>query len=262
MDYKKYYKEVKERLKEFSDVIYFESMSNNEILDIEKKTGNTIKPMYRDYLSVFGMGQDVFDELKTDIFTFFEDFEFIKDSLKDYLPIFSEIDEEDTVYLINNKDLQDDFVYIVKVDINDKIGKIRKLKPFQQIIEESVSKLKNNHKDRCPNKDKVKNTEFIIQGCDFLAFIEIFKKEGLKQRTDWKPKYYPENIFGDETAIFELFNDEIIIERDEDNSQYRFELEEPILTDKIKSIIHKTEQLLNIQKIKYDKIECKLIENE
>ena len=134
MDYKKYYKEIKERLKKNSDVVYFEPMSNNEILDIEERTGDTIKPLYREYLSVFGMSQDVFDELKTDIFTFFEDFEFIKDSLKDYLPIFSEIDEEDTVYLINNKDLQDDFVYIVKVDINDKIGKIRKLKPFQQII--------------------------------------------------------------------------------------------------------------------------------
>ena len=121
MDYRKYYKEIKERLKGFSDVVYFESMQNNEILDIEKRIGNTVKPLYREYLSVFGMEQDVFDELKTDIFTFFEDFEFIKDSLKDYLPI---------------------------------------------------------------------------------------------------------------------------------------------LTDKIKSIIHKTEQLLDIQKIKYDKIECKLIENE
>ena len=75
-------------------------------------------------------------------------------------------------------------------------------------------------------------------------------------------KKCPENIFGDEVSIFELFDDDIIIERDDDNSQYRFELEEPILIDREKSIILKTERLLNVQRIKYEKIECKLIENE
>jgi hypothetical protein len=262
MDYSKYYKEIKEKLIEFSKVVYYEPLTEDKILEIEKKIGQTIKPLYREYLLTFGMTQDVFEKLITDIDSFLEDFDFIKNSLKDYIPIFSDIDIEDTIYLINNKDLQDDFVYKVKIDSDDKIGQIKKLKLFQQIIEESISKLRKNYKNRCLNKDKVNNVEFIISGNDFTDFIEIFKTEGLIQKTDWKPKYHPENIFGDEVAIFELFNNEIIIERDDEYSQYRFELEEPILTDNEKSIIKKTEKLLNVQRIEFEKIECKLIENE
>ena len=167
MDYKFFYKEIKNKLEKFSDVVYYEPMSNNEILDIEKTIGKTINPLYREYLSIFGMVQDIFYELRTSIDSFLEDFEFIRDSLKDYLPIYSDIDEEDTIYLISNKDLLDDFVYIVKVDSNDKIGEVRRLKPFHQIIKESISDLEKNYKDRCPNKYKVNNAEFTIPGNDF-----------------------------------------------------------------------------------------------
>lgn len=262
MDYKKYYKEIKDRLKEFSDVVYYEPMSNNEILDIEKRIDKIIKPLYREYLSTFGMNQDIFDELITRVESFLEDCDFIKDSLKDYLPISIEVDVEDTIYLINNKDLQDDFVYEVIIDNKNNIGKIKKTKLFHQIIEESIANLENNHNDRCLNTNKVNNTEFTISGNDYPDFVDIFKTEGLKQIMDWKPKYYPENIFGDEVALFELFNERIIIQRDENNSQYRFELEEPIIIEKEKSIILKTEQLLNANRIKFKKIECKLLEND
>ena len=107
--------------KKFSDVVYYEPMPDNEILDMEKVIGKSIKPLYREYLSA---------------------------------------------YLINNEDLSDDFVYVVSVGEFDKIGEIRKLKPFHQIIEESISKLENNYKDRCPNKHKVNITEFNIPGTE------------------------------------------------------------------------------------------------
>ena len=107
--------------KKFSDVVYYEPMPDNEILDMEKVIGKSIKPLYREYLSA---------------------------------------------YLINNEDLSDDFVYVVSVGEFDKIGEIRKLKPFHQIIEESILKLENNYKDRCPNKHKVNITEFNIPGTE------------------------------------------------------------------------------------------------
>ena len=75
--------------KKFSDVVYYEPMSDNEILDMEKVIGKSIKPLYREYLSAFGMTQDIFDGIGTSCESFMEDFDFIKDSLKDYLPIFS-----------------------------------------------------------------------------------------------------------------------------------------------------------------------------
>jgi hypothetical protein len=37
MDYKKYYKEIKEKLIEFSEVVYYEPMSEDKIIEIEKK---------------------------------------------------------------------------------------------------------------------------------------------------------------------------------------------------------------------------------
>lgn len=101
-----------------------------------------------------------------------------------------------------------------------------------------------------------------MSGNDFTVFMEIFKTERLIQKTNWKPTYHPENIFGDEVAIFELFNNEIMIDWNDDCSQYRFELEEPIQTDNEKSIIKKIEKLLNVQRIEFEKIVCKLIENE
>jgi hypothetical protein len=262
MDYKKYYNEIKEKLELFSEVVYYESMTDENILEIEKQIGQTIKPLYREYLLSFGMVQDAFEKLVNDIDSFIEDFDFIKKTLKDYLPVFSDVDIHDTIFLINNKDLLDDYVYSVNIDSDDNIGKIKKLKPFQQIIEESITDLTENHKNRCLNKNKVNNVEFNISGKDFIDFVEIFKTEGLKQKTDWQPKYYPENIFGDEVAMFELFDNEIIIERDEDNLQYRFELEESILTKNKNSIISKIEELLKVQRIDFEKIECKLIENE
>ena len=111
MDYKAYYSEIKDKLDRFSDVVYFIPMSNEELLDFEKLIGQTIKPLYREYLLTFGMVQDAFEKLTTCIETFMEDFNIIKDSLKGYLPLFSEIGDEVTTFIINNKDLDDDFVY-------------------------------------------------------------------------------------------------------------------------------------------------------
>jgi arsenate reductase-like glutaredoxin family protein len=100
MDYKKYYKEIKEKLIEFSEVVYYEPMTEDKIIEIEKKIGKTIKPLYREYLLNFGMNQDVFEKLITDIDSFSKDFDFIKNSLRGYLPVFSDIDIEDTIYII------------------------------------------------------------------------------------------------------------------------------------------------------------------
>ena len=63
-------------------------------------------------------------------------------------------------------------------------------------------------------------------------------------------------------TIFSQSPSEIIIERNEDKSEHRFDLEEPILTNISESLLKRTENFLNIQKIKFDKIESKLIEND
>ena len=78
MDYKKFYKEIQNRLRKYSDVVYYEPKPDNEILDMEKVIGKSIKPLFREYLSAFGMTQDAFDWLVTSYESFLEDFDFIK----------------------------------------------------------------------------------------------------------------------------------------------------------------------------------------
>lgn len=260
MDYKNYYNEIKEKISVYSDVIYYEPLSEIKILEIEKIIGQSIKPLYREYLLAFGLTQDVFNTLTNGIDVFFENLDFIEDSLKGYLPIFSDSDLDDIIYIINNNDLLDDFIYKVVVGNNDKIGKIKKLKPFQNTIDESVIKLTKNYKKRCLNKDKINIAEFIIPGEDFSNFIKVFKSYGLEQKTDWKPKYYPYNIFGDEIAIFELFENTITIQRDEDSSNYEFEIDEPILIKNEKSFTIKIEDLLKAHQIKHEINHTKLFE--
>ena len=262
MDYKKYFQEIKIITDKYSEVVYYDPMSGNEILEIETQLGFAIKPLYRDYLVTFGLNQDIFKRLNTYTESILEDYNFIKNSLKGYLPIYSELDEQDTIFLINNSDLQDDNVYSVKISMDDKIGKIKKYKPFQKIIEKSISKLKKNHKKRCCNRDKINVTEFIIQENNFDRFLKVFELENVEQKTKWQPKYYPENTFGDEVAKFNIYDTEIIIERNEDKSEHRFDIEEPILTEITESILKKTETQLKKHNIKYNKIESKLIENK
>jgi hypothetical protein len=262
MDYKEYYNEIKKKLESFSEVVYYEPMTDKDVLQVEKQIGQSIKPLYREYLLTFGMVQDAFGKLVNDIDSFIDDFNFIEKTLKGYLPVSSEIEVDNAIFLINNNDLQDDYVYRVTIDSNDNIGKLKKLKPFQQIIKESITALTKNHASRCLNKDKINNTEFNLSGKDFIDLVEMVKNKELKQKTDWQPKYYPNNIFGDEVAIFELFDNEIAIERNEDHSQYRFELEESVLSARENSIIRKTVNLLKAQRIEFEKFECRLIEND
>jgi len=262
MSYKEYYTEIKNKLEKFSDVVYFEHLTEDEVLALENRIGQTIKPLFREYLLAFGFIQDVFDKVVTDKVTFLEDFDFIEDTYKGYLPIYSEIGEKDKIYLINNSDLHDDFVYRVSVDRFDKMGKAKKFKPFQEFIEKPLAKLNTSYKRRCLNINKVNNTEFTFKEGAFVAFGEIFKNDVFKQKTKWRAKYFPDNLFGSEIAIFNLFDFEFIVERDEDGSQYFFELEEPIFIEKEKSVISKIERSLKAQNIEYKKIESKLIEND
>jgi hypothetical protein len=259
MDYKIYYKNIEIKLKEYSDVVYYEPLTNDEILEIEKQIGKTIKPLYRDFLSTFGVVQDAFEKLQTTVDKMVKDYVFLKKPYKDYLPIFCELDVEDTYYLINNIDLLDDNVYVVKVNSNDKIGKLKKHISFQQIIEDSVSDISKNYKNRSSNNDKVNSAKFIISADDFDNFLEVFKVYGLTKISDWQPKYAPKNYFGDEVAKYELNNCEIVIQRTAEHDEYSFEVEEPILTPKDNSIIVKTEKLLKDSGIEFEKIECLLI---
>jgi hypothetical protein len=259
MDYKIYYKNIEKKLEDFSDVVFYEPLSENDILKIEKQIGQTINPVYREFLLTFGFMQDVFGKLQTNVDTLFEDYNFLKRLFKNYIPIFCELDFEDTYYLINNNDIEDDYVYCVKVNNNDKISKLKKYMSFQRIIEESLTELKKDYLERTPNTEKVNNTEFVIPTKNYEEFAELCKILSLVKVSDWTPKYAPKNFFGDEVAKFQFDNIEIVVKKSAEQNEFCFEIEESILTPEEKSIILKTEKLLKDNGIEFKKNECRLI---
>lgn len=253
MNYKEYFDNVKKELEVYSDYIYCEPMTEADIVKIEKQLDISIKPLFREYLSSFGIVQDVFENIMNDVELFLNAYDDIAESYNNYIPIFVDLGLEDTISLLNNNDISDDYIYEVKVDSNENVGKLKKTKPFQQMIEESISLLKKNYKDRCHNNDKVNVVEFTIYDDGLTNFKKAFKEKGLKKKTKWKPKYDANNIFGDEVAIFELFKTDIIIERDQDKSQFLFELQESVFTKSKKSIIMKIDKVLKEHNVDYKK---------
>lgn len=251
MNYKTYYQGIKEQLAKYSDVVYYEPMSEKKIQAIEKQKRLTIKPLFREYLLAFGFTQDVFENVTSLQDSWLEDVEFIEDSYPNYLPIFCDIDEEDTLYLINNVDLEDDFVYRVAIENDEPTGTKVKHRTFQSLIEEGIMDLARDHKNRFLNTEKSNVFEFKFKAKHFATFLESLKNEGLSQKTNWKAKYFPDNIFGDEVAGFVLLDKEFPIERDADCKFYEFELEESVFTKKKDSMITKTKKLLKAHKIKY-----------
>jgi hypothetical protein len=108
MNYQTYYKGIKDQLAKYSDVVYYEPLSEKEIQAIEKQIGTTIKSLFREYLLAFGFTQDIFEKVTALKDSWLDDVEFIRNSYPDYLPIFCDIEEDDTLYLIKNIDSEDD----------------------------------------------------------------------------------------------------------------------------------------------------------
>ena len=277
-NYKEYYQTIVEKIQTYKDIVYFKPMTEEEIQFLETKTGFAIKPMYREFLSTIGIIQDVFPYLNNfSIDGILNDYNYTKDALPGYLPIECGDSLEETFLLINNKKIEDENIYFASFNDNREIIKFKKKGHFIKKIEESLLNLKKHSSDRCPNSEKINNTEFELKLIDFPRFLSLFKFVGIKQLTKWSPEYYPENLFDNEVAKFKFYDETIIIKRnipdeedvddfdeedDYDDSNFSFELEEPILTKKEDSIIYKTKTILDNSNLKYEAIDIYLIELE
>lgn len=249
------FQEIQERVAKFSEYIYYKPLSEDEVNHFEMKIKTKIPRIYKEFLLTFGFVQDVCKELQTSKESIIEDVDFLNSNLPDYFPIKTDIGELTTIYLIKKDG--DEIVYKIYEDETEKLSKLTKYKSFSNILESSLQEIENNLEERCPNTEKINCYEFKFNGMDYENFIGIV---GLEQRTKWKPKYYPENYFGDEVATFTILGIEVELERDEDKSEYSFEIDEPILTVKKNSIVENICGLLKAQRIAYKKEETLLIE--
>lgn len=252
------FQEIQEKADKFSEYIYYEPLSEDEVSHFEMEIKTKIPEFYKEFLLTFGFVQDVCKELQTSKESFIEDVDFLNSNLPDYFPIKTDIGELNTIYIIKKDG--DEMVYKIYEDETEKLSKLTKYKPFRNILESSLQEIENNLEERCPNTEKINCYEFKFEGKDYENFIEIFRIVGLEQKTKWKPKYYPENYFGDEVATFTVLGIEVELERNEDKSEYHFEIDEPILTVKKNSIVENICGLLKAQRIAYEKEETLLIE--
>lgn len=252
------YQEIKKRADKFSEYIYYEPLTEDEVNHFEMKIKTKIPEFYKEFLLTFGFAQDICKELKTSKESIIEDVDFFNSNLSDYFPIKTELGDLNTIYIIKKDG--DEMVYKIYEDKTEKLSNLSKYKSFSNILESSLQEIENNFEERCPNTEKINCHEFNFEGKDYEDFIEIFGIVGLVQNTKWKPKYYPINYFGDEVTTFTVLGIEIELERNEDKSEYRFEIDEPILTVKKNSIVENICGLLEAQKIPYEKEEILLIE--
>lgn len=252
------FKEFQKRLNIFSDSVYYEPMSEEEIIDFEKKIGKRLNSVYREFLSTFGLIHDIFKSIDISEESILEDVDYLRDKLPGYFPIFIDVDEVDTIYLMSMTDPDSEEIYKV-VDENNHLGEIQPYKTLTELLSLSIHEIEYGEDERCLNTKKINCFEYTFESKYFNDFIEMFKASGLEQLSDWHPKYYPDNIFGDELAEFTFNGISFNIEVDEDKTEYRFEFDEPILTKKEDSIAKQVDELFNVQKIKYKKEVVKLI---
>ena len=218
------FKELQKRVDRFSDTVYYEPMSAKEIVDFEKKIGKRLNSVYREFLSTFGLVQDILNSINTSEESILEDVEYLKDKLPDYFPIFVDVDEVDTIYLMSTLNPSSEKVYKV-IDDNEILGKIQPFKTLTELLSISILEIENEESERCPNSEKINCFEYFFESESYNDFIEVFKANGLEQLSEWHPKYYPDKIFGDEIAEFNFNGVSLHIERDEDKTEYRFEFD-------------------------------------
>lgn len=252
------FKELQKRVDRFSDTVYYDPMPEEEIVDFEKKIGKRLNYVYREFLSTFGLVQDILESLNTSEESILEDVDYLKDKLPDYFPIFVDVDEVDTIYLMSMSNPSSEKIYKV-IDDNNKLGKIQPFKTLTELLSISIQEIENGENERCPNSEKINCFEYSFESKFYNDFIEIFKASGLEQISNWIPKYYPDNILGQEIAEFNFNGMYFHIERNEDMTEYRFEFDEPILIKKEESIVYNIDNLLYVQRIKHKKEVIKLI---
>lgn len=261
---KAYFEEIKKQIQPYKDVIYYEPISEQEMADIENEWKMVFKPIVREFLLNFGFTQDVIKELELNKEDMRDNLDWLREkNLNNYIPIQTKFTgEKDLVIALKNDVNEGDYLYEIDLEASNKSKMVkRKNKTFSGIIEKAISNFNVNK--RCKNTNKMRCTEFIIEASDFEILLLALEDSKIKQVTEWKDKYYPENLFGAKIAKFEMFDKiRLFFEKDEMGVEYKFTIDEPILLDKNKSLILKTEELLNKSQLDFDKVESRIIECE
>ena len=253
------FKELKKRVDKFSDMVYYEPMTEKEIVDFEEKVGKPLNSVYRMFLSTFGLVQDLLADVNTSQDSILENVAYLKDKLPDYFPIFADIDEFDTIYLMSTTNLESNQIYKVR-DNNEKFGEIEAYTTLPDLLTVLVQEMESGEAERCSNSEKVHNYEYSFEMECSDDFNKKFNSDEVRQLSEWSPKYYPDNIFGDELADFIFRGCCFRILRDDEGKKYRFEFDESILIKEKDSIAYHMDNLLDKLEVSYNKVVVKLLE--
>jgi len=258
-----YFKEVKEKIKPFAEVIYFEPIDEQEVQKLENEWNIQLKPILREFILNFGFQQDVFKKFQLEKEEIEENLDSLTmEKLNKFFPLKTKLNSKtDQIIAINNEDLNDNHIYVITIDEDSQLNRIKKKKTtFIESLENEVNKITIN---RCKNSDKIRIGDFIIRTSNLDNILLGLKEANINQLTNWVDKYYPVNPFGAKIAKFELFNRiQLVFELDETEQEYKFEIEEPLLTKKHMSLIEKINELLKVSSLNFEYEELGIIENE
>jgi|GEM_PF-3029081 len=255
-NYQNYLKSIKPFLYEYSEYIIINPLSVKDIELIESKLGCELNEIYKEFLLNFGIFQDFINDFSISRTLLFADLGFTK---SDYIVISA---QEGFLYLMNNKNKEDDIIYKVTDNEEGEYSDIIPAFTLFEKIESEITNLISNQKNRNHNKEKKITIEYQY---DSKAYeMMLGKIESFIHLTDWKEMTDEPNFFIPEEAIIELFGYECTVYRHYDKSLYWFTIEEDIMVSMSQSVIQKFEsncQLFKIDvEIKDENISCKKIE--
>ena len=259
---KEYYAKIKKEIEPHKDVVYYVPMREEEVLEMEEKWELKFRPIFRQFLLEFGVIQDLVKKLDLDIEDMEDNIDWLRSiDLDNLIPIKTKLTKDsDIIVALNNDPKGKDNIYEVEFGWDEKLKKVKKTKKtFSEIINKAVKKLKT--KNRVSNNDKIRVSEFTIYTPRIENLLIGLKGAKITQLTTWEDIYYPENLFGDQNAEFEIFEKvRIEIQRNEMKTKYILEMEEPILIEEQNSLIERVAKMLEDSGLEFERRNYNIIE--
>lgn len=221
------YNDIIERLEPYKDKVFFRPLTENQIAAIESHLDKKFPTYYRQFLSTFGVRQDLVFGLYGKESDFATQYDYLPDELKpDFVGIGDNGGED--FWLINIKDPFDIKIYewqhyadgdVVPLAFN-----------FNELLENSIKELSESYSTRESNSKKSWFVQFAIETDDENKILNAI--DAIKTK-DWKLDEVSSagvSCFSSEISIKGIL---INFRRQEyagwSNPQYYFDLNEPVL---------------------------------
>jgi hypothetical protein len=225
-----YYFDIKNKLKDFKDKVFFLPVHPDDLTKIERKYNIKIPKAYLRFLSEFGFIQNVTSITQTED-SLIDNLDYVIDKFPGYFPI-GISENAEILFIINQNDNEQIYEISTKdIDVN-KTKKSLQHPDFESYLKYELNELIKNSEYRISDHSKVRCFEFSITINNFEPIVKLLKSRFSVKWIDkqWKDKYYP-NILKLKFASIEIDQTQIFVEKDcciDSETVFRIEFIEPL----------------------------------